>query len=353
MKIFNCFSNIWSVRPKRIVFLETQPTQQAETAKKQLREATIDDVKKAIDPLLKDIDDAKPNELQLEGLVKNALLKARDIYTGKLDKQLKAQTIALNLIAEKAADLDGNGRIDTAPEVALQKELQSTVNIMAGKIEAQARQADAQIGSMAEILKPMSPEVQALALKLKQIKLTQLETLAQPDTQEVAVLTKAILDDLKPWHDGLAWQKKEAARLEKLEPEADAAEEKFSDVMAKYNIQNPEKFLAGGFFQLTDLANNNSSDPQAATHLQELQKLQFVYLNAKRALEMNPDWEEKLNQYRQRIPETEGELHFLTEQIPARIQEEIKRLQEEKIKHQQTENPPLVANLNLKSKPSN
>ena len=144
--MFNCVRFI-SFSSSKFVFQNGgQEGGAAEKSEKNLHEA----VESIISEDLKKIDEIGDNPEELEKVVEAALNRLGDLYKDKIRDKQTAQKHALELLASRACDLNGDGKINTKEEKTVKTRVDSALGDIYRKIDGAANSAESNINSVAE-----------------------------------------------------------------------------------------------------------------------------------------------------------------------------------------------------------
>ena len=96
------------------------------------------------------IDEIGDNPEELEKVVEAALNRLGDLYKDKIRDKQTAQKHALELLASRACDLNGDGKINTKEEKTVKTRVDSALGDIYRKIDGAANSAESNINSVAE-----------------------------------------------------------------------------------------------------------------------------------------------------------------------------------------------------------
>lgn len=139
--MFNCVRFNYFSGSKFVFLNGGQEGGSAEKSEKNLHEA----VESIISEDLKKIDEIGDKPEELEKVVETALNKLGDLYKDKIRDKQTAQKHALELLASRACDLDGDGKINTKEEKTVKIRVDSALGDIYRKIDGAASSAESSI----------------------------------------------------------------------------------------------------------------------------------------------------------------------------------------------------------------
>lgn len=157
--MFNCVRFISFLNSNKLVFQNGGQEGGSIEQQKRLDEA----VESIISEDLKKIDEIGDNPEELEKIVEAALNRLGDLYKDKIRDKQTAQKHALELLVNRACDLNGNGKIDTKEEKAVKAEVEGKLDDIYGEIDDVASDARSAIDDASETAKGMKEDITKLA----------------------------------------------------------------------------------------------------------------------------------------------------------------------------------------------
>lgn len=135
MQIYKYFSGKFLSGENRFVFANGGPREAPEA---QLQK----EVSQEIDWYFKEIDRAGDNTERLEALVEHALNKLAAKYKDRIDTAQKAQKAALEMLVDRACDIDGDGKLNTTQEKDLKARIVDQLKPIREQIDGAADKAN-------------------------------------------------------------------------------------------------------------------------------------------------------------------------------------------------------------------